>query len=183
MKCDIKRICKWPMFILSILLFVVCLTSLIVSSARNVSLGKYVYKDVDSGVEVESTFTFINNKELILETISRQTNGEIGVSEAKYQYKVVDGRLFLKEEADTIYDEFGEINSTKIILKEAGMTATFTNGGAIASIVISAVFVVIFALCGVGTGLYTFKGESIFNKKREKKQKNEEKVTEEKSEE
>lgn len=179
MKFDFKKICKWPMFILSILLFVVCLTSLIVSCTRNVSLGKYRYKDVDSGVEVQSTFSFINGKEVVLETISKQTDGAISVSEMKYQYKVVDGRLFLKEEADTLFDEFGKINSTKIILKEAGMTATFTNGGAIASIVVSAVFVVIFALCGVGTGLYTFKGDAIFNKCKQKKQKTIEQTTEE----
>ncbi len=165
MKINFKKIYKLPAFILSSVLFLICVISLIVGCARNVSMGKYKYSDVEDDIAVENIMTFINKKEAYLESISRHKNGDISVSKFDYEYKVVDGRLFIKDELSSRYEEVGKINSTKIKIKEDGMTATFTNGGAIASIVISSVFVAIFALCGVVTGLYTFKGDKILNKK------------------
>ena len=156
-----KKYLKWPAFAVSVAMFVIFTIVLIATCAKDFSKGTYHYEESMAGYTVEIDVT-LDDDDYGYAEATITADGEVEYTEIDFLYKVKRGRLFyamLSESAD--YQVLGMIDAFEIKLTdeafdELELKLVATNKAAVATKVVSIVFMSVFAVCALASVGYVY---------------------------
>lgn len=156
----LKKILKVPALIASLAIFLAFMITLIVTCTRSFSYGEYIYENSANGEKFVLVLDLDDDEEGEL-TETQYTIGDIDVQKTEFIYKVVDGRLYCAlETTPSDFDYVADINPFEMKIG----TVIAKNKGAIALKVCSIVFMSVFGVSALASGVYIYLSKKKSNK-------------------
>jgi len=106
-----KKFCKKPLRVISIWAIVLCTLGLIITGAISHANANYKYSETFMGIELNVELDFKGNKVICTESALGETMSVEG------SFIIKDGKLLVKGEGETTYEEMGEIDAYNFTMK------------------------------------------------------------------